>query len=190
MKSVNIFGYVLLQVATLTLIRMASSSPDAEWPKIWSVYAVPSLQLIQKLEVRTLTKCQSLNSLLTLNKRYIQLLLFWFHFLDLLIKLMKMMLLYILYCPPPPLPRECKDLLFPWPSYMRRFIGPPPTLWPISGRGRGDPSRGHVFGWRGEGGDRCKTTKCGMAKDTKDPCICHIDTSHAERPRTEASLPF
>ena len=27
---------------------------------------------------------------------------FWFHFLDLLIKLMKMMLLYILYCPPPP----------------------------------------------------------------------------------------
>jgi hypothetical protein len=32
----------------LTLIKMAYSSPDAEWPKIWSVLAVPSLQLIPK----------------------------------------------------------------------------------------------------------------------------------------------
>jgi hypothetical protein len=29
-----------------------------------------------------------------------------------------------------------------------------------------------------------------MAKDEKDPCICHVDTSHAERPRTESSLLF
>jgi hypothetical protein len=32
----------------LTLIEMAYSAPDVEWPKIWSVLAVPSLQLIQK----------------------------------------------------------------------------------------------------------------------------------------------
>jgi hypothetical protein len=32
----------------LTLIKIAYSSPDVEWPKIWSVLAVPSLQLIQK----------------------------------------------------------------------------------------------------------------------------------------------
>jgi hypothetical protein len=41
--------------------------------------------------------------------------------------------------PAPPLPRECKDLLFPWPSYMRQFTGPPPTLWPISGEGERGP---------------------------------------------------
>jgi hypothetical protein len=46
----------------------------------------------KNFKLRTLTKCQSLNSLLTVNKRYIQLLLFWFHFLDLLIKFLKMML--------------------------------------------------------------------------------------------------
>jgi hypothetical protein len=60
----------------------------------------------------TLTKCQSLNSLLTLHKLHIQLNIFGFNFLDLLINLMKIMLLYILYCPPPPPPPcFCKDLL-------------------------------------------------------------------------------
>jgi hypothetical protein len=39
------------------------------------------------------------------SKRYIPLLLFWFHFLDLLIKFMKIMLLYILYCSPTPATR-------------------------------------------------------------------------------------
>jgi hypothetical protein len=29
-----------------------------------------------------------------------------------------------------------------------------------------------------------------MAKDTKDPCISHVDASHAEWPRTESSLHF
>jgi hypothetical protein len=32
----------------LTLIKWPIRRPDAEWPKIWSVLAVPSLQLIQK----------------------------------------------------------------------------------------------------------------------------------------------
>ncbi len=143
--------------------------PDAEWPKIWSVLAVPSLQLIQKLSERTLTKSQSLNSLLTLDKHYIQLLLIWFHFLDLLIKLMKMMLLYILYCPRTSATWVQGSLvplaILHAPVY--RSSTPPPPFRPISGEGRGDPSVGHVFGWHREGGDRCKTTTCGMAKDTK-----------------------
>jgi hypothetical protein len=113
---------------------------------------VPSLQLIQKLSVRTLTKCQSLNSLLTVNKCYIQLLLFWFHFLDLLIKLMKMMLLYILYCPHPchVSARICCSLGHPTCAGLP-VLPPPPPPPPSQGRGRGDPSHGHVFGWRGEG---------------------------------------
>jgi len=49
-------------------------------------------------------------SLLTLHKIHTQLNIFGLNFLDLLIKLMKSMLLYILYCPPPP-PCDCKDLL-------------------------------------------------------------------------------
>ncbi len=56
----------------------------------------------KNFKLRTLTKCQSLNSLLTVNKHYIQLLLFWSHFSDLLIKFMKMRLLYSLYCPSTP----------------------------------------------------------------------------------------
>jgi hypothetical protein len=43
---------------------------------------------------------------------------------------------------------------------------------------------------RGEGGDRYNTTTCGMAKGTKDPCISHVDASHAEWPRIESSLLF
>ncbi len=148
-----------------------------------------SVQLIQKFWVRTLTKCQSLNSLLAVNKCYIQLLLFWFHFLDLLIKFMKMMLLYILYCSPTPA-MWVQISFVPFailhaPNYRS---SPPPAYL---GGGAGRPITGSRF-WlaRGEGGDRCKTTTCGMAKDTKDPCICHVDTSHAERPRTESSLLF
>ncbi len=40
----------------LTLIIMAYSSPDVEWLKIWSVLAVPSLQLIQKFYVEDTNK--------------------------------------------------------------------------------------------------------------------------------------
>jgi hypothetical protein len=40
----------------------------------------------------------------------------------------------------------------------------------------------------GEGGDRYNTTTCGMAKDTKGPCIIQVDASHAELPRIELSL--
>ncbi len=104
---------------------------------------------VKSLRERTLTKYQSLNSLLTVNKRFIQLLLFWFHFLDLLIKFMKMRLLYILYCPPP-LPHDGKDLLIPLPFYMCPLTGPPAP--PAAHRG-GGPSRSHVVCRRGERGE-------------------------------------
>jgi hypothetical protein len=64
---------------------------------------------------------------------------------------------------------------------------PPAHLW---GGGGGPITRSCFWLARGEGGDRCNTTTYGMAKDAKDPCICHVDTSHAERPRTESSLLF
>jgi hypothetical protein len=58
------------------------------------------------------------------------------------------------------------------------------------GGGGGPITRSRFWLARGEGGDRYNTTTCGMAKDTKDPCISHVDASHAEWPRTESSLLF
>ncbi len=84
--------------------------------------------------LRTLTKCQNLNSLLTVNKRYIQLLLFWFHFLDLLIKFMKMRLLYILYCPPTPATWMQGPFVFFAILHVPIYRSPPPS----------GPSRGRV----------------------------------------------
>jgi hypothetical protein len=54
---------------------------------------------------------------------------------------------------PPPLPRECKDLLFPSPFYMCQFTSPPPHPPAHLGEGEVGPSRGLVFGWRGERGE-------------------------------------
>ncbi len=42
----KIIKYCILLGSPFTLIKIRP--PDAEWPKIWSVLAVPSLQLIQK----------------------------------------------------------------------------------------------------------------------------------------------
>ena len=137
--------------------------------------------------LRTLTKCQSLNSLLTVNKRYIQLLLLWFHFLDLLIKFMKMRLLYILYCPPTPATWHQGSFnpfaILHVPIYRS---SPPPR--PIEGGGAITVSC--FWPARGVGGDRYNTTTCGMAKGTKYPCISHVDASYAEQRRTESSLAF
>jgi hypothetical protein len=111
---------------------------------------VPSLQLIQKFKLRII---KNVKVLLALHKLHTQVNIFGFTFLDLLIKFMKMRLLYILYCPPPPpLQRDDKDLLIPWPFYMCRFTGPPPPIlssyWlahlPITQSG---------FGCRGERGE-------------------------------------
>ena len=137
-------------------------------------------------KLRTLTKCQSLNTLLTVNKRYIQLLLFWFLFLDLLITFMKMMLLYILYCYPTPA-TWVQGSFVPFAILHSPIYRSSPAH--LGGGGGGPITRSRFWLARGEGGDRCNTT-CWMAKDTKDPCICHVITSHAERPRTESSLLF
>jgi hypothetical protein len=114
---------------------------------------------------------------MSLHKLHTKVNIFGFTFLDRLIKFMKMRLLYILYCPPP-LPLEGKDLLIPSPFYMCRFTIPPPPR-PNVGGGGGPITRSLFWLARGEGGDRYNTTTCGMAKDTKDPCISHIDASHA-----------
>ncbi len=143
----------------------------------------------KNLKLRTLTKYQSLNSLLTVNKCLYNFYFFGFTFLDLLIKLMKMRLLYILYCPPPPpLQRDGKDLLIPLPSCIL-YRSPPPILpsywlvhWPIT--------QSRFWPQRGEGGDRYNTTTCRMAEDSKGPCISHVDASHGEWPRIESSLLF
>ncbi len=127
----------------------------------------------------------------TVNKRYIQLLLFWFHFLDLLIKFMKMRLLYILYCPPTP----ATWVQGPFVPFVILHVpiyrsSPPPPSGPSRGRGRWAHHGVTFLAGRGEREDRCNTTTCWMAKDTKDPCICHVDASDAERPRIESSLLF
>ncbi len=67
-------------------------------------------------------------------------------------------------------------------------LPPPPAH--LGGGGGGPITRSRLWLALGEGGDRCNTTTFGMAKDAKDPCICHVDTSHAERPRTDSSLLF
>ena len=151
---------------------------------------MPPLQLIQNFKLRTLIKkFQSLNSVLTVNKCFLQLLLFGFTFLDLLIKFMKMRLLYILYCPPS-LQRDGKDTFIPSPFYIDWFAAPPsppilPSYWPAQ-----RPTTSHIFGRRERGGDWYYITTSRMAEGSKDPCISHIDASHGEWPRIESSLLF
>ncbi len=94
---------------------------------------------------------------LTVNKRYIQLLLFRFHFLDLLIKFMKMMLLYILYCSPTPA-TWVQGYFVPFAIlHVPIYRSSPPPLRPISGEGEVGPSHGHVFCWRGKRGETVVT---------------------------------
>jgi hypothetical protein len=91
--------------------------------------------------------------LIDIKKHYIQLLLFWFHFSDLLIKFMKMRLFYILYCPPTPA-TWLQGPFVPFAIlYVPIYWSSPPPLRPISGEGEVGPSRGHAFGWRGERGE-------------------------------------
>ncbi len=55
----------------------------------------------------------------TLHRLHTQLNIFGFNFLDLLTNLMKMMLLYILYCPPP-----SQGYFNPWSSFHRSSLTP------------------------------------------------------------------
>ena len=146
-----------------------------------------SLYLIQKLKVRTLTKMSKSQQLIDTRNALFTTFTFWFHFLDLLIKFMKIRLLYILYCPPTPATWRQGSFNPTAILHVPIYRSPPP----LRGPSRGGPiTRSRFLPARGEGGDRYNTTTCGMAKDTKDPCISHVDASHAERPRTESSLAF
>jgi hypothetical protein len=140
----------------------------------------------KNFKLSTLTKYQSLNSLLTVNKCFLQLLLFGFTFLDLLIKFMKMRLLYILYCPPTP-QRDGKDTFIPSPFYIDRFAAPPPPILPSYWLAQRPNKQSRFWPPEGEGGDRYYITTCRMAEGSKDPCMSHIGESHEEWPRIESS---
>ena len=134
---------------------------------------------------------------------------FWFHFLDLLIKLMKMMLLYILYCPPPALPHDGKGDFNPWPFCIYWVAALPhpscvpiwlaqrhttpvlPSYWLAQRQTTAQYAVTCLsVGGRGGGLAWYNIILCRMAEDTQDPCISHIDASHVEWPRTESSLLF
>ncbi len=175
-------GFVARQ--HLTLIKMALLAPNVEWPKKGVSLQCLLSSWSKNFKLRTLTKYQSLNSLLTVNKCFIQLLLFGFTFLDLLIKFMKIRLLYILYCPPTPALSYLRhstyaDLSLPTPPIL-------PSYW-LAHR----PITQSCF-WLppGEGEDRYNITTCRMAEGSKDPCISHVDVSHGEWPMKESSLLF
>ena len=102
---------------------------------------------------------------------------------------MKMRLLYILYCPPTPA-TLVQGPFVPFAILHVPIYRSPPSAAHRGGGGGGPITRSHFWLARGEGGDRCNTTTCEMAKDTKDPCISYVDASHAEWPRTESSLLF
>ena len=142
----------------------------------------------KNFKLRTLTKCQNLNSLLTVNKRYIQLLLVWFHFLDLLIKFMKMMLLYILYCSPTP-DTVVQGSFVPFAILHAPIYWSPPPPAHLGGGG-GGPITGHVFGWRWERGETGITPPHAGWPRMQKILVFVMLSSHAERPRTELSLLF
>ncbi len=90
-----IFAYFRFLLWKITVNPSCHTGPSGVTMLNDQNFAMPSLQLIQKLQAKTLTKC--LNSLLPLHKLHTQLNIFGFNFLDLLKNLMKMMLLYILF---------------------------------------------------------------------------------------------
>ncbi len=127
----------------------------------------------------------------TLTKRYRQLLLFWFHFLDLLIKIYEDEAVVHLVLPPHPCHMSARTFCsLPHSTCADLPVLPPPPPAHLRGGGGGPIAHSRFWLVRGEGGDRYNTTTCGTAKDTKDPCISHVDALHAERPRTESSLLF
>ncbi len=126
---------------------------------------------------------------MTVNKCFIQLLLFWFHLFRSADKIYEDEAVVHLVLPPTP-ERDGKDTLIPWPFYIDRFTAPPPPLSCLSIGWRTGPSRSHVFGRRRErGGDRYNITTCRTAEGSEGPFISH-DASHGEWPRRESSLLF
>ena len=142
-----------------------------------------------KLVSEDTKKCQSLNSLLALPKLHTQVDIFGFTFLDLLIKMMKIRLLYILYCPPTP-NMWLQGSFNPWPSCIDWFAAPPSPILRSYWLAHRPIARSHFLPPEGEGEEQYNISTCGMAEGTQNPCISHIDASHGVWPRIESSLLF
>ena len=117
------------------------------------IYSEARGTLIYDKNLESKISCQTpFNSLLALHKLLTQVNIFGFTFLDLLIKFMKMRLLYILYCTPTPAtwregPFNPLAIL-----HVPIYRSPsPPSCLPIGWRT--GPSRSHVYGRRGERGE-------------------------------------
>ncbi len=91
----------------LTLVKMALLVPLCRMANTFECPCSASPPADPKLVSEDTNKMSK--SLLALHKLHTQVNIFGFTFLDLLIKMMKIRLLYILYCPPPPA-CDCKDL--------------------------------------------------------------------------------
>ncbi len=126
---------------------------------------------------------------MTVNKCFIQLLLFWFHLFRSADKIYEDAAVVHLVLPPPPLQRDGKDTLIPSPFYIDRFTAPPPIL-PSYWLAHRPITQSRFWPPPGEGGDRFNITICRMAEGSKGPCISHVDASHGEWPRIESSLLF
>ena len=138
----------------------------------------------KNFKLRTLTKYQSLNSLLT-----VQLLLFWFHLFRSADKIYEDETVVHLLLPPHPCNVTARTL-----SYLRHSpyadLALPPPILPSYWLAHRPITQSRFWPPEGEGGDRYNITTCRMAEGSKDPCISHVDASHGEWPRIESSLLF
>ena len=86
----------------LTLIKMALCAPWCRMAKKKECPCSTSSPADPKIESEDTKKMSKSQQLIDTRNALFTTFTFWFHFLDLLIKFMKMRLLYILYCPPTP----------------------------------------------------------------------------------------
>ncbi len=110
----------------LTLVRMTLLALLCRMANTFECPCSASPPADPKLVSEDTNKMSSVNSLLALHKLHTQVNILGFTFLDLLIKMMEMRLLYILYCPPPPT-CDCKDLLILGHTITSPPSPPPPS---------------------------------------------------------------
>ncbi len=98
------------------------------------------------------SKCQSLNSLLTVNS-----VIYNFYFSGFTFRSANK--IYeddaVVHLVLPPTPATCVQGSFVPFAILHRVL--PPPLWPISGEGEVGPSHGHLFGWSGKRGETSVT---------------------------------
>ncbi len=108
--------------AAISVTMATAANAHEPWTRrscscMHSLQSLQSLQCLisswsKNFKLRTLTKYQSLNSFLTVNKCFLQLLLFGFTFLDLLIKFMKMDCCTSCTAPPHPCNVTARAILY------------------------------------------------------------------------------